>query len=94
MKKVFSLLIVISLPAFIFLTVWQVYSYEQEKNEIALLEEKQSELFERNKQMAANIAILSSPVRIEKLAVEELDLDNENPVRTIHINYPSGRKDG
>ncbi len=94
MKKIISLFVIASVPVFIFLTVWQVYQYESVKNEIALLEEEQSELFEKNKQMVANIAILSSPARIEKLAAEELDLKKSSPMRTIHVKFPGSKKDG
>lgn len=74
MKKLILIILTLSVPAMFFLSVYQVYRYQQLEKEVALLREMQQELFEGNKRMIANIAILSSPKRIARLAEESLKL--------------------
>ena len=73
MRKVF-LVIAITVPALLFLNVWQVYRYDSIKEDIVSLEEQQREWLERNKRMIAGITVFRSPERIRTLAEEELDL--------------------
>lgn len=79
MKQLIMILLALSVPVMFFLSVHQVYRYQQLENEIAQLKEVQIELFESNKRRIANIAILSSPKRIAELAREELKLDRQEP---------------
>lgn len=79
MKKLIMILLAISVPVMFFLSVHQVYRYQQLEREIAQLQEVQIELFESNKRRIANIAILSSPKRIAELARTELKLEQQKP---------------
>ena len=79
MKKLIMILLAMSVPVMFFLSVHQVYRYQQLEREIAQLKEVQIELFESNKRKIANIAILSSPKRIAELAREELELKQQEP---------------
>lgn len=79
MKQLIMILLALSVPVMFFLSVHQVYRYQQLESEIAQLKEVQIELFESNKRRIANIAILSSPKRIAELAREELKLDRQEP---------------
>jgi len=73
-KNIIRFVIALSIPALLFLSVHQVYRYQQLETEVAQLREVQKELFERNKRMIAHIAILESPRRIAELAEDELGL--------------------
>ena len=79
MKQVIMILLAVSVPVMFFLSVHQVYRYQQLEREIAQLKDVQIELFESNKRKIANIAILSSPKRIAELAREELQLEQQKP---------------
>jgi cell division protein FtsL len=94
MKKWVLILLTLSVPAMLFLSVFQVYRYQQLEKEVALLRESQQELFEKNKRMIANIAILSSPKRIARLARETLHLvrkdDGESVFRIVFDQEKEG----
>lgn len=74
MKKIVRFCIALSIPALLFLSVFQVYRYQRLEREVTQMREVQKELFEHNKRLIAHIAILESPRRISKLATEELGL--------------------
>jgi cell division protein FtsL len=84
MKKLLLLFIVATVPGLIFLTVRQVYTYNQIDTEVNSLILDQRELVEQNKRMVANLSILSSPGRIDELAEDALELDKKN-IDTIRI---------
>lgn len=97
MKKLIRLLIALSIPAVLFLSVYQVYRYQQLEAEVAQLREVQKELFERNKRLIAHIAILESPRRIAELATGELDLQRvpiEERMRILISKKEEGDADG
>ena len=77
MKKVILLMLTLSVPLMLFISIHQVYRYQQLENEIDGLRNTQIELFESNKRMIANIAILGSPKRIAKIARETFRLEPE-----------------
>ncbi len=83
MKKLVMILLAISVPVMFFLSVHQVYRYQQLEREISRLKDTQIELFETNKRKIANIAILSSPKRIAELAREELELEQQDPASKV-----------
>jgi len=74
MKRMVLLLLTLSIPVMLFLSIHQVYRYQLLEREIEGMRNTQIELFESNKRMIANIAILSSPKRIAKIARETLKL--------------------
>jgi len=76
MRKVLVLFIITTIPGLIFITVRQVYKYNQVDAEVNSLIMSQRELFEKNKRMVANLSILSSPERIDSLAGDMPDLNN------------------
>ena len=84
MRKFLVLLIIATIPGLIFITVRQVYKYNQVDAEVSSLITSQRELFEKNKRMVANLSILSSPGRIDKLASDMQDLDN-GAIDTVRI---------
>jgi len=75
MKKAILLLLSLSIPLMLFISIHQVYRFQLLEDEIDGLRNTQIELFESNKRMIANIAILSSPKRIAKIARETFNLE-------------------
>lgn len=97
MRKIGLFLLTLSVPVLLFLSVYQVFRYQNLQDEVAELQEQQIELFEQNKRMIANIAILSSPKRIARLADEILDLRQREPkdgVLRIVFDGEEERPDG
>ncbi len=94
MKRAVMIFILLFIPLSAFVTVYQVYRSEKLRSEIADLSEKQQSLFERNKRMIANIAILRSPERIDKLAEKDLGLKQIPEERVIHIDINNSREEG
>jgi len=76
MRKIFVLFIIATIPGLVFITVRQVYKYNQVNAEVNSLIMSQRELFEKNKRMVANLSILSSPERIDSLAEDMPNLNN------------------
>jgi cell division protein FtsL len=75
MRKFLIILIAVTVPGIIFLTVSQVHQYNEIDREVHTLIMSQRELFEQNKRMVANLSILSSPGRIDEIAEEILELE-------------------
>jgi cell division protein FtsL len=88
MKKRIILLLLCTIPALVFLNVWEVFRFEELKSTVQSLEEEQEEWLEKNKRMITGIAVLNSPARIEMLAEEELELEKTGVGDIIRILLP------
>ncbi len=85
-KKYFLLYImVISIPVFLGLIVWQSTRYQNLSNEISRLEQAQTEWVESNRRLIAKIAEDSSPEKIEDIAVNQLKLQKIKPERLLQV---------
>jgi cell division protein FtsL len=91
MKKKIALILLCTVPALVFLNVWEVFRFEELKRTVRTLEAEQNEWLEKNKRMITGLAVLNSPARIDKLAREELKLKKTGVGDTIRILLP-GRK--
>ncbi len=96
MKKWIALLIICSIPCFIFLNVWQVFTFDSLRTEVETLEEEQKEWFEENKKMIVGIEYLNSPYRVDKIAREKLELNKITSDRIIQVRIvkEKGSQDG
>jgi len=96
MKKMLVLFLVLTIPALIFLSVWQVFSFQRLEAEVGSLEDRQKEWFEENKRKIISIEYLSSPQRLDQIARQELELQKMDPDKVIRIVVPKerGRTDG
>ncbi len=91
MKRFLTLVFILSIPVFVFVSVYQYYAYTALQDEVVRLEEVQEEKFEKNKRTVAGIAVFNSPQRIVKLAREVLGLLPIEPGKTIQIRIPQQR---
>ncbi len=64
----------LSFPLFLFVNIHQTVKYRNLEKEVAFLEDEQQRLIEENKKALAAVALLASPERVEKIAVNELSL--------------------
>jgi len=96
MKKRYLLLyfLVLTIPLFPGLLVWQSNRYQNLKREIARLEQTQSEWVESNKRLIAGIAEYSSPQRIEYVALNHLDLRKIKPEYLLQVKITGGKGNG
>ena len=78
--------LIVSVPAFLGLTVWQSSRYGDLEREIKKLEKIQEEWVENNKRLIAGITFLSSPDRVERIARNDLGLRKKLPEEVLHIS--------
>jgi cell division protein FtsL len=85
MKRAILVIIVLALPVFMCLEVWEIIRYTELQKEIVTLEKVQEEWLEKNKKVLAAIAVLKSPERISTLADVELGLEMITPEKIMEI---------
>ncbi len=90
-KKAIIFIMVISVPALLFLNVRQSFKYERLKTEVDNYELEQKEWFEENKRMLSTYSVFSSPARVQKITEENSDLDTADPGQSIIINIKTDK---
>ncbi len=85
MRKYLMFFMAFTVPLFIFLNIWQVFCYESLEDSVVSLEKEQDRWIEKNKRIVTSLSILSSPERIERLAVDKLGLRKKEPGSRIYI---------
>ena len=91
-KRYFFLYVVaITIPLFLGLAVWQANRYYSLKHELEILEETQADWVEANKRLITGIAVLSSPQRIEHIAINDLHLRKIRPEDVLQIKIGGGK---
>ena len=78
-------ILISTIPAFLFLNAWQVFRYEMMGAEVEALEIQQREWLESNKSVIIGIEVLSSPSRIDDLASNDENLIYGNTSGRIRI---------
>lgn len=82
--------IVLSIPIFLGIAVWQAVRYRELDRNIRRLEAVQEDIVENNKRLIAGIAVLSSSRRIEHVAVNDLGLVKVQPENVLQIRIEGG----
>ena len=90
-KQLITYLAVLTIPLFLSLCVWQSNRYNSLKLQLNKLEKAQEERVEQNKRLIADIAIYSSPQRIERIARNELKLYKIRPEDVLQIKIQGGK---
>ena len=80
---------VLVLGGLVFLGTWQGYRYERLKRGVRELEAEQRDWLEQNKKLVAALAVMSSPDRIERIAVRELGLKRLERSRLTTVVLPA-----
>lgn len=92
MKKYFFFyLLVLTIPLFLGLLVWQSNRYQNLTRDLARLEQTQAEWVESNKRLVAGIAEYSSPDRIEQIAKGQLELQRIRPEYLLQVKIGEGK---
>ncbi len=84
-KKTLVFVFALAIPLLLIFDVYQAGKYAALEKEIKETESRQYELVESNKRLLSGISVLSSPDRIEKLAVETLKMRKALPEEIIRI---------
>jgi cell division protein FtsL len=91
-RLVLLYLFTLTLPLFLGVSVWEARRYTELQREVRRLDVTQEEWIESNKRLIAEIALLSSAERIEKIAVEQLRLSKKQPEEILQIRIESNRR--
>ncbi|WP_319561893.1 cell division protein FtsL [Marispirochaeta sp.] len=87
MKRLLVVIMLISVPALLFLNIWQGYRFWETERYIARMQDEQQQWFEENKLMIVNIAVASSPARISELA-RDLGLKKIDQQDIVRVRIP------
>ena len=91
MRKVVFLALAFSIPVLIFINVYQVYTFHLTQASVELLEVRQKEYFEMNKEILANIAIYKSLDRLEDSAINSFGLQKLKASQIIHVRLTNAK---
>lgn len=91
LKKILMLLLVLTIPAMLFLYALQAKKYTDLNKEIMELERKQEKLIEENKRLVSDISVLTSADHIEKVAIEELGMHKAETEDIVRVEV-GGKK--
>jgi len=92
MKHFLALILTVSIPCLLFLTVRQSWAYNALEREVNAYNDEQHRLIAENKRKISAISILSKPQRIEKIAVEELGMQKADSSDIIRISLDKEKK--
>jgi cell division protein ftsL len=92
MKQMLALFFTVSIPCLLLLTVRQSWTYNELEREVSAYNDEQYRLIAENKRKISAISILSKPQRIEKIAVEELDMQKADSADIIRISLTKEKK--
>ena len=92
MKQLLALILTVSIPCLFFFTVKQSQVYNILEHEVNAYNDEQNRLIAENKRKISAISILSKPQRIEKIAVEELDMHKADSSQIIRISLDKEKK--
>ena len=92
MKHLLAFILTVSIPCLFFLTVKQSQVYNTLEREVNAYNDEQNRLIAENKRKISAISILSKPQRIEKIAVEELDMHKADSSQIIRVSLDKEKK--
>ena len=92
MKHLLAFILTVSIPCLFFLTVKQSQVYNTLEREVNAYNDEQHRLIAENKRKISAISILSKPQRIEKIAVEELDMHKADSSQIIRVSLDKEKK--
>lgn len=88
-RNIVICLVAASIPALLAIDGIQARRFAAVENEIELLEQKQVQLVENNKNLITSISVLSSADRIERIAYENLNMRPAESSEIIRVEMKS-----
>ena len=89
-KNLCAFVLLMMIFVFLFAMVWQSYQYSRLEREITRLERQQAQIVEDNRRMISGITVLSTPERIQRVAVEELGMRKAETHEITRISISRG----
>jgi len=89
-KNVCAIFLTLLIPAFLLAGVWQSSRYSRLESDVRSFDERQYEIIAMNKRLISGISVLSTPERIEKVAVEDLGMRKAAPGEIMRIELKKG----
>ncbi len=93
-KNVGVVLLTLAIPLALFATVWQTSRYTALENEVSRMDKEQYEVITLNKRLISGISVLSTPERIERVAVQDLRMRKAFPSEIMRIELKKGELGG
>ena len=94
MKGKLRLLLLATVPFFVFINVYQTYRYQTVQRSIAALLSQQKNWLEENERIIAGVAVMGAPERIERIAKERLGLTRDDLRPSLQILPYQGKPSG
>jgi len=92
MKHLIAFILTVSIPCLLLLTVKQSWAYNTLDREVKAYNDEQKRLITENRRKISAISILLKPQRIEKIAVEELNMYKADSSDIIRISLDKEKK--
>jgi len=89
-KNVLTVLMTIAIPLALFSSVWQTSRYTKLDIEVQSISKEQYDVIATNKRLISGITVLSTPERIEKLAIGDLKMRKALPGEIMRIELKKG----
>ena len=89
-KNILTVLMTIAIPLVLFTSVWQTSRYSKLDIEIQNIGKEQYDVIAANKRLISGITVLSTPERIEKLAIGDLKMRKALPGEIMRIELKKG----
>ena len=93
MKRVLSVVIILSVPLFLLATVRQTARFQVLRAEAQHLENLQKDWIEQNRKLLTSISVLSARARVDEAARRQLRLSPVSPEGILRIKI-QGKGDG
>ena len=90
--KILICILVISIPVMLTLYAYKAKQYTELKKDVTSLEKEQEQLIQENKELINDIAVLTSAERIEKIAVDELNMHKAESDDIVRVEMTGEKK--
>jgi|APHig6443717817_1056837.scaffolds.fasta_scaffold68141_2 cell division protein FtsL len=89
-KNIVACILAIAIPLALFATVAQTSRYVRLESEVKALDRTQYEIIAINRRLISGITVLSTPERIERVALEDLKMRKARPDEITRIALTKG----
>ncbi len=93
-KSCATVLLALGIPLMLSGGVWQSFRYSRLETEIRNMEKEQYSVIQDNNRMISGITVLSTPERIERVAVQDLSMRKARPEEIMRIELEGGHVGG
>jgi len=89
-KNAAACILTIAISLVLLTTVWQTSRYSRLEETVQQLDRKQYAIITVNKRLISGITVLSTPERIERVALEDLKMRKARPDEIMRIELKKG----